>query len=203
LARRSYSSPVRARQAESTRAAILAAARREFGHLGYFETTIESVAASAGVSAPTVYANFRSKAGLLSELIRDAGGDADIRGLAARALTVADPRSRLAAAARVVRTIMEREAELLGVLADAGRGHAELAAAWRQLHDQQHSALRGALAGLSLRAGLDLDGAADMLVALASPESYQLLVGERGWTPDRWELWLGESAGRLLLTPAG
>lgn len=181
----------------------MAAARREFELRGYLETTIEAVAASAGVSAPTVYANFRSKAGLLSELLRNAGGDADIRGLAAEAMADAEPASRVASAARIVRTIMEREAGLLQVLADAGRGRAELDAAWRQVHDQQRSALRGVLAGLKLRAHLDLDGAVDVFVALACPESYQLLVGERGWTPARWELWLGEAAVGLLLRPPG
>jgi len=199
LARRPYSSPVRDRQAEATRAAILAAARREFGVRGYLETTIEAVAVSAGVSAPTVYANFRSKAGLLSELLRNAGGDADIRCLVAQVLDEADPASRLAGAARIVRTIMEREADLLRVLTDAGRGHAELDAALRQVHDQQRSALRGALAGLPLPAGLGMDEAVDVLAALASPEGYQILVGERGWAPERWELWLGDAAVRLLL----
>lgn len=199
MARRPYSSPVRVRQAETTRAAILAAARGQFGDRGYFETTIESIAAAAGVSAPTVYANFRSKAGLLSDLLRNAGGDADIRSLVAGVLAETNPGSRLAAAAHVVRTIMEREASLLRVLADAGRGHPELEAAWRQVHDQQWAALRGALAGVPLRSGLEVDAAAEVLVALASPECYQLLVLERGWTPDRWELWLGEAAGRLLL----
>ena len=199
MARRPYSSPVRARQAEATRAAILASARSEFGRHGYFEATIESVAAAAGVAVPTVYASFRSKAGLLSELLRDAGSDADIRGLAGKVLEQRDPRLRLAAAAAVVRAIMEREAPLLRMLAEAGRGRPELDAAWRQVHDQQRGALRGALEPLPLRAGLGLDEAVDTMATLASPESYSQRVGERGWSGARWERWLAESSARLLL----
>jgi AcrR family transcriptional regulator len=199
LARRPYSSPVRERQAEATRAAILAAAREEFGRRGYFESTIESVAASAGVAAPTVYANFRSKAGLLSGLLRDAGSDADIRALVGDALREPDPRRRLAAVASVVRAIMEREAGVLRMLAEAGRGRPELDRAWRQVHEQQRAALRAALEPLQLRAGVSLEDAADTIATLASPESYTQLVGERGWSAARWERWLADSAARLVL----
>lgn len=199
LARRPYSSPVRARHAETTRSAILAAARDEFGKRGYFGATMESVAAAAGVATPTVYANFRSKAGLLSGLLRDAGSDSDIRALVDESLAEVDPRRRLAAIARVVRTIMEREAPLLRMLAEAGRGRTELDLAWRQVHEQQRSALAGALKPIPLRAGVRFEEAVETMVALASPESYALLVGERGWSGTRWERWLAGSAARLLL----
>ena len=37
----------------------------------------------------------------------------------------------------------------------------------------------------------DLDRAGDGTFGLAAPEVYLLLVGDRGWTPDRYETWLG------------
>src|SRR5690349_13522632 len=77
--RRPYSSPIRKAHADATRRSIMSAARAVFSDSGYEGATIESVAAAARVSAPTVYALFRSKAGLLSAVVADGGSDPDIR----------------------------------------------------------------------------------------------------------------------------
>ena len=186
---------------------MIAAARKVFTQAGYAATTVEAVAAEAGVSAPTVYAVFGSKSGLLSAVVGGGGGQPDIRAQAARALDEMEPRARLMAAARVVRTIMERERPILALLDQAGTGSPDLALALRQVHDQQRGALGGVLRPLherkALRRDLDLNEAIATFGALASPECYRMLVGELGWTGARWERWLGESAARLLLKPAG
>src|SRR5690348_9693147 len=130
--RRAYSSVVRQAQAGATRRAILDAAREVFTASGYATATIEGVAAAAGVSPPTVYAVFGSKPALLSAVVADGGSDADIRTLAERALGQREPRARLAAAAAVVRTIMQRERPLLELLDQAGTGTPELVGAARQ-----------------------------------------------------------------------
>jgi AcrR family transcriptional regulator len=170
---------------------------------GYAGATMEAVAAKATVSPATVYLVFGSKARLLSALLRDAGSDADIRSLADRAMAESRPKPRIAAAAKVVRAIMQRERALLGVLRQAGSGRPELAAALRQVHRQQREALGGALRPLHergmLRPGLDLAEAVATFSALASPESYWLLVEELGWAASRWERWLAETATRALL----
>jgi len=201
--RRPYSSPLREAGAGATRRAVLSAARAVFTKAGYEAATIEAVASAARVSAPTVYALFRSKAGLLSAVVADGGSDPDIRALAGRALTETDPRRRIAAAARVVREIMERERGILGVLRQAGAAREELDAARRQVHQQQRDALGRALRPLhdlrALRAGPRFDEAVTTFAALASPESFWLLVDEQGWSPARWERWLADSATRLLL----
>ena len=181
------------------------AARKVFSASGYAAATIDAVAARARVSAPTVYATFGSKAALLSAVVADAGSDADIRTLADRALSLTDPGRRLTLAARVVRTIMEREGALLQVLAEAGTASPELEAASAQVHRQQRGALGRVLSPLgdvgALRRGLGLDEAVATFSALASPECYRLMVGELGWSGARWERWLAESATRLLLRP--
>ncbi len=61
---RPYRSPRRKRQAEQTRDAILATARRLFSERGFAATPISDIAAAAGVSVPTVYASVGSKAEL-------------------------------------------------------------------------------------------------------------------------------------------
>lgn len=201
--RRTYSSPIRQAQADATRRAIVGAARKVFSASGYVAATIDAVAAEAHVSVPTVYAIFGSKAGLLSAVVADAGSDADIRTLAGRALSLADPTRRLAHAARVVRTIIERERAILQLLHEAGASSPELQAASLQVHRQQREALGRVLRPLrdrgAMRRGLELDEGVATFSALASPECYRLLVGELGWSGARWEKWLAESAVRLLL----
>jgi hypothetical protein len=51
----------------------------------------------------------------------------------------------------------------------------------------------------ALRPGLGADRAADVLWTLNHPDVYRLLVGERGWTPARYERWLGELLCAQLL----
>jgi|SRR5579859_3678152 len=201
--RRPYNSPTREAQANATKRVILNAARSVFSESGYAASTIEAVAAAARVSVPTVYAVFGSKPGLLSALVADAGSDPRIRRLASRAMSEREPRRRLAAIAKVVRTIMQEERPLLKVLREAGTGRPELEAARRQGHLQQREALTGGLRLLtetrSLRAGISLEEAVATLCELASPESYSLLVDEFGWSAARWERWLSDSAVRLFI----
>ena len=205
--RRPYSSPIRRAQAGETRRAVVTAARKVFTESGYAAATVDAVAAEAGVSVPTVYAVFGSKPALLSAVVADGGSDSDIRALADQALDEVDPRARLAGAARVVRTIMQRERNILKLVAEAGTGNPELAAASRQVHEQQRQALGRVLRPLherkALRRDLDLSEAIATFSALASPECFRLLVEELGWSGARWERWLGESAARLLLRANG
>ena len=192
--RRPYNSPTRQAQADATRAAILGAARDVFARSGYAAATIEAIAAAAGVSVPTVYAVFGSKPRLLAALVADAGSAGDIRRLAAKALAQTDPERRIAAAAKVVRTIMEREGALLEMLKQAGSSHPELEEAMKQTHRQQREAL-----GQALRPFTNSEEGLAAFCVLASPESYWQLVDELGWSPARWERWLAASGIRLLL----
>ncbi|MEI3477775.1 MAG: helix-turn-helix domain-containing protein [Bilophila sp.] len=66
---RKYSSPLRERQASQTRVNILEAAQRLFLERGFAKTTIEAIAQEANVSKQTVYAVFRSKNGIVAELL--------------------------------------------------------------------------------------------------------------------------------------
>ena len=66
--RRGYHSPRRQQQAAATRRSILDAAQRLFEEHGYPATTMEQVAAEAGVALKTVYVAFATKSGLLRAL---------------------------------------------------------------------------------------------------------------------------------------
>ena len=66
--KRRYDSTRRRAQAEATRRDILDAAQRLFEARGYAATTMDAVAAEAGVALKTVYVAFETKAGLLRAL---------------------------------------------------------------------------------------------------------------------------------------
>src|SRR5205807_7363455 len=66
--KRAYNSPRRQEQAASTRSSILDAAQRLFEEHGYAATTMEAIAAEAGVALKTVYVAFETKSGLLRAL---------------------------------------------------------------------------------------------------------------------------------------
>ena len=65
----------------------------------------------------------------------------------------------------------------------------------------QRELLRIVAGHTDLRESIDLDGAADILYALGSPEIYRLLVVDRGWSGDRFESWYGATLESLLLGP--
>ena len=66
--KRRYNSPRRREQAAATRRSILDAAQRLFERQGYAATTMEAIAAEAGVALKTVYVVFETKSGLLRAL---------------------------------------------------------------------------------------------------------------------------------------
>ena len=50
-----------------------------------------------------------------------------------------------------------------------------------------------------LRLGMTLADAADLYWTTASPELHHVLTLERGWSQDRYEKWLADAPGALLL----
>lgn len=53
----------------------------------------------------------------------------------------------------------------------------------------------------ALRPDLDVDWAVAILRALCQQEFYRELVDESGWSPDEYELWLGETLKEQQLSP--
>src|SRR5438105_8681009 len=107
--KRIYNSPLRAEQAQRTRAAVLDAAGRCFLDKGYAATTMKDVAAAAGVSVQTVFGQ-GSKAALLLACVDRAvvGDDEDVpfarRELFQRVLEEPDRAGKFAAAREMART---------------------------------------------------------------------------------------------------
>ncbi len=207
--RRAYHSPRRRQQALATRRAVLAAARELFVQDGYVATTIDAIAARTGVSPETVYATFRHKRALLSGLldVAIAGDDAPVpileRPWVKQLRDEPDPRRRLQLLARNGRLILERSAPIYEVLRGAAAADPEIAALWERAKAQrlvgQRELLRILTERAPLRPGLPAATATDVLFAIGSPETYRLLVVDRGWSADRFERWYADTLARLLL----
>ncbi len=206
--RRSYDSPRRREQASATRQAILEAARELFVANGYVSTTIGAIAAGANVSPETVYATFKNKRSILSRLldVSMAGDDAPVpileRSWVQEMRDEPDPQRQLRILARNGRSILERTAPIHEVLRGAAAADPQIASLWELNKVQRFAGQRELLrilAGRSpLREGLTAKAAADILFTIGSPETYRLLVVDRGWSADRWERWYAETLARLL-----
>ena len=68
----------RAQQQERTRAAVLAAARDEFGERGYAEAKVDRIAARAELTRGAVYSNFPSKRALYLAVLLDSVEPAEV-----------------------------------------------------------------------------------------------------------------------------
>lgn len=208
---RSYHSPLRREAARRTRHAILQAAGELFQERGYAATTMTAVAERAGVALDTVYESVGRKPMLFRLLVETAisGEDEPVPALereyvkAMRAETSAG--RKLDVYATAVATIMARLAPLLQVVREAAAGEPSLAELWRQISERRAGNMRLLAADLAatgeLRPELPVDEAADVIWATNSPELYLLLVGERGWEPERYQRWLAATWRRLLLAP--
>lgn len=97
-----------------------------------------------------------------------------------------------------------RAASLLDVVRSAAATDADLAEVWAANLQQRLvvlCAFTDALARKTpLREGLSADGAADIALTTLSPETYNLLVGDRGWEHSRWQAWAADALKRLLTT---
>lgn len=197
---RPYASRLRSEQAAETRRKIAAAARRLFVRNGFAGTTIEQIAESAGVAAPTVYATYGSKRAILLALFEEAFAK---EGLQADLAADADPRRQLRLIVEFDVRLFTESADLMEALRGAGRAdraldririegetrrRSGLAAVVRSWHD------RGAL-----REGLSEEEAVDVMWAMSSDLLYSLFVRGNRWPAERYLDWLAATLQAMIL----
>lgn len=117
---RKYSSPIRERQANQTRTNILDATQRLFLERGYAKTTVEAIAQEAGVAKQTVYAVFRSKNGIVAELLDRAVFTERVFELHDRSLETANIHEALKLTAQLVLQVHESQSPVFDLLRGAG-----------------------------------------------------------------------------------
>ena len=190
--RRRYDARSRQHQARENRERILAVARRLFVEHGYAGTSVARIAQEAGVSAPTVFAGFRSKVSLLKEAVDTAiAGDTEDRPLRDRPVLrriheAPDFDGVVQRMADAFAEVSERAYPIYAVVHGAAAGDPEIAALLRELDEQR-------LAGAALLARTvadrlgrrDIDDLRDALYVLQSPLQYGLIVHDRN-RPVRW-----------------
>src|SRR5436190_11740459 len=127
IKKRLYKSLVRQRQAGDTRHRIIEATRQLLQSEGYAGMTIEAIAQRAEVSAQSVYGIFKSKTGILTELLDQTTFGADYEELVRQALSASDPETRLRFAARIARQVHDAQSATFDLLRGAGVVAPELA----------------------------------------------------------------------------
>jgi len=210
--RRHYHSPRRREQAAATRRAVLDAARALFVQRGYVSTTIDAISAQARVSPETVYATFGTKRALLANLadapvaIDDGPPPILERAWVRRLRGERDLHRRLLRLARESTATLRRRAAVDEVLRGAAAADPEIATLWDRARrgrlQGERALLEVVVGGSALPRGIDLEAATAVLHAIGSPETYRLLVADRGWTDDRYERWFGATLARLLVDDA-
>jgi AcrR family transcriptional regulator len=194
------------------RAAVVQAARILFLDCGYAATTIDAISAASDVPAATVYRLFSSKLGILKELldVSIAGDDESVplqeRPHVRALVAEPDAAKQLSGFADITCGIMSRTEPVYRILVSAAASDPEAAELLaRQIQHRQHG--QAQIARTLARAGalapaLRERDAADIIHALMSPEVYRLLVGDRGWSTEKYARWLKRTLIDQLLPPS-
>ena len=204
---RRYRSARRRADAERTRRRIVEAARSLFARDGIDRVTMERIARRAGVALPTVYAAFRSKAGLLREIMRGAIFGARYHAAAARLEQTSDPIALLRLTAAVARAIYENETREIGLLRGASAFSPELRRLEREFETTRFEMQRRRVELLArrslLRPGMSVARARRLVWMYTSRDVYRMLVIEGGWPPPAFERWLADTLVTSLVTERG
>ncbi|MEO6500918.1 MAG: TetR family transcriptional regulator [Jatrophihabitantaceae bacterium] len=206
---RRYRSARRTEQAAGTRHRILAAAQALFTERGYTATSVAQIAAHAEVAVDTLYATVGRKPALLRALLETAlsGTDeavpAEQRDYVRRVRAAGTAAEKIAVYAEAVARIGPRMAPIHRALAEAALRDPDCAALRGEISARRAGNMRLFAADLratgELRPDLTDDDVADIVWSMNAAEYYALLVGERGWTAERFQDWLVDAWTRTLL----
>ena len=159
--------------------------------------TIAEIADKSGVAGSTVYAVFKSKEGILRELMEQSLFGDRFQSAQQILAAIKDPVEAIARTSHVARAIYESESSDLGLL----RNVSGFSPALRKIEEefermrfemQKDRLFRLFKAGRSRR-GISLDEARRILWMYTSRDIYRMLVIEGEWTPSRYEEWLEQT----------
>ena len=196
----------RTARTRATRRGIVDAASDLFVAQGYGATTLEQVAARAGVAVQTVYFHFGNKRTILKEAVDVAAvGDDEAVAMLDRAWldearAEQDPQRVIAAWTAYGRDVVSRVGPIMRVVRDAAVVDPEMAAQWAVNEAQTAEAFRVLAEQLEALGALRVPvaEAVDILCALSGVEMF-LLLSARGWSPERWEQFVVDSLVHALL----
>jgi AcrR family transcriptional regulator len=202
-----YNSIRRQEQARETRRRILRAASDLFVERGYGHTKITDIATLAGVAVETVYAGFKNKPTLLHRAwdVTVGGDDQDVpvheRPELLTVLDEPDLAVRLRRHAMVNTAIMRRTAALHLAVRGAAASDRAAAAMLVEIDRQrlESMAVHAHAAAASGQLAVSEQECRDILWSTTDGSLWHRLVGQRGWTDERYATWLGKLWVSLLL----
>jgi AcrR family transcriptional regulator len=189
----------RQEQAAATRDRIAEAARRLFAEHGYGATSIEAIAAEAGVAVRTIYAAYGAKREILSRICELWLEKAQARERAAEVLTQTDPVRRLDAAADWLTHLYAADFPVVTIFEAATDESPETRDLLRAKLAGRNEVMDAMIASLQPHLQVPLVEAQAVYRALAASGVYRELVEESGWTTQRFQTWLSEALQRHLL----
>ncbi len=200
---RTYRSTIRRGDAPQL---VCAAARELFATKGYLATSIDDIAAAAGVARPTVFSAVGPKAAILKAVVDQAmAGDDEPIPVAERpwftdALAEPDPVRAVRLHARNVCRIARRVAPLLRALETAAAVDADAAELHADVRRQRRAGTAAIAADLAAKADLRCHEQvlADVLFTLP-PDAYFRLVHEEDWEVEKFENWVADVLERVCL----
>ena len=198
----------RGTRTRETRRKIVTAAAELFIADGYHVTTLEQIAARAGVAVQTVYFHFGNKRTVLKQAVDVAAvGDDEPTALLERpwleqAKAASEPRRVIELWMANGRSILTRVAPIMRVVRDAAVVDPEMAEQWAT-NQTQTAAAFGVLAEQldamhALR--VPVEEATDILCAISGLSMY-LVLTDRGWTAAQWEHFAVDTVAHALLQP--
>ena len=192
----------RQRQALATRELIVDAACELFLAQGYMATTIEAISARAGVAVSTIYAVFRNKRGILQAIRERWHRESGQRDIYRQAMEQSDPKRRLELAAYATRRQWETGGAMMAIYQAAAAADPDAAAELSTALQGRRTFLTQFIDAMSEQLRLDLSStrATALFTTLTQPTIYQELVGEEGWLPEKYEVWLAETLQQQLLS---
>jgi hypothetical protein len=152
-----------------------------------------------------VYAIFKSKTGILTELLDQSSFGTDYEDAVRQARSASNPEIRLRLAARVARQIRGTQSATFDLMRGAGVVAPELAKLEQQRerlrYEREESVIIFLRDAGRLRPGLSHKTARDIFWMLTGGDVYRMLVCERKWSPQKYEDWLADVLVQSLLTP--
>jgi AcrR family transcriptional regulator len=203
--KRAYTSPLREEAAAQTREAILRAATELFGQRGYGLVTVADIAAVAGVSPKTVFASVGSKREILDRIIEAGVAASRYQEAMRRLLELRTPREVLAELAAGTRFGNESQFTVHEAIRRALPVHEDGAALWERATSNSRAALSQVadhLHTLTPCPRYRAEETADLLWLWFGPHGWRTLVTEAGWSWDRAETVIRDTAVAALYNGA-
>lgn len=188
----------RQEQAAATRDRIADAARRLFAEQGYGSTSIEAIAAEAGVAVRTVYSSFGAKREILSHICERWLEKARARERAADVFAEPDPVRRLRAAAGWLTELYAADFDVVIIFEAAVDESPETRALLRAKLAGRNEVMDAMIASLKGHLTVPVPEAQAVYRALAASGVYRELVYDSGWKPQQFQHWLADALQRHL-----